>query len=274
MKKNENKERRNSKKVLMVAGLALLLGLVGYTGGQTYAKYITQQNMESQSATVAKWGYTLSVQNTNLFGEAYGDVVTDETVSVNNASGSVIVSSELDDDAVLKNVVAPGAKGQFTFSVNGQAEVLSKLTVELTSTNAIQLKKIGTETVDMNGAEDGTIPYEPIKWSVTGDNPTIGGTPIDITTWTDLSLSELETKLSLLNQASIAANTEVDINLTVSWVWPFEKSGTITVGTNEYTYDELDTLLGVEIADGTPDANIASTTMDIALALTVEQIQA
>ena len=106
MKKNENKERRNSKKVLMVAGLALLLGLVGYTGGQTYAKYITQQTMGSQSATVAKWGYTLNVPTTELFGEKYGNYDSGtKTVKVDNVGGTVIVSSG------SNNVVAPGATG-------------------------------------------------------------------------------------------------------------------------------------------------------------------
>ena len=74
MKRNENAiEKKNlKKKILMVTGLALLLGLVGYTGGTTYAKYVTTADTVSQTATVAKWGYTMSANAADLFGDAYG----------------------------------------------------------------------------------------------------------------------------------------------------------------------------------------------------------
>ena len=268
MERIENKiEKRNNKKnvqkkVLMVAGLALLLGFVGYTGGTTYAKYVTSHDTESQKATVAQWGYTVSANTTELFGKEYmDDSVADSNVSLikgTTGAGSTLTISG------ATNLVAPGAKGQFSFNVSGTAEVLSKVEITLTGT-PIQLTKFCGTTLDT--------PYEPIKWSVDGTAVGTGIADTTIDDWTNLSFSELKDKINSLDDATtkLAPNTDVNVNLVISWSWAFDGSSVVT---NGLTGNKLDTALGDVVAGkGNYFENSTATTqMNLNLLLNVEQL--
>ena len=147
-KKNENKK---NKKVVVVAAMALLLALVGISGGETYAKYASSQK-DTATATVAKWGYTVSANANGLFGESYDDVdggfcspLADDTgVNVNAASNGA-------------NVVAPGNQGFASFTVAGDAEVLSEIIFDL-NIQDIVLFTTGTDA-EING-------YKPLAWEL------------------------------------------------------------------------------------------------------------
>lgn len=221
----EKKENKKMKKGFLIGALAVLLGVVGYTGGQTFAKYISTMETESATATVAKWGYTLSADASNLYGKQY----------VND--GSVTLAT-VDDDATAEIVVqgtsgdkvAPGTTGKATFSVQGQPEVLSKLTV--------------TSAVTDISLSDGTNTYLPLKWSVTG-TAKVGGTNHLTSDIQDGTAQQVKEFLDGLSTATIPANTLVDINLTISWEWVFEGVASTQV-LDLFTADASDTLTGDE----------------------------
>lgn len=251
MERIENKiEKRNNKKnvqkkVLMVAGLALLLGFVGYTGGTTYAKYVTSQDTGSQIATVAKWGYTISADARNLFGTNYKEgtgVVADD--------GKAVISVD-----VNKKVVAPGTNGTFKISVAGEAEVMSSL----------EINKIG-EPTDIS-VKHGSNYYYPVKWSVKVNNNTIDNQPVaTIVDKADITTAELVSYLDAIDDTSIAANSTVNLDLDISWAWAFEGTEKL----NGLSANELDTMLG----KGTAPADYTlSTSMSFGISINVQQIE-
>ena len=66
------KGRKNIRPFIITAMVALIALVVGM-GGYTFAKYFTSTGTHSNQATVAKWGFVLSANATNLFGEEYRD---------------------------------------------------------------------------------------------------------------------------------------------------------------------------------------------------------
>ena len=201
----------------------------------TFARYTTSDNVSKQ-ATVAKWGYVVTVNSDNLFGTKYGNQ-QDNYVTV-KADGTSIVSSG------SSNVIAPGSKGSMTIQITGQAEVLSSLTFSLSDDSAdVVLTKTGDESNK----------YRPIKWTLNdGSNDLVK----------DATLEQLKTALEGQSGASIAANTTVNKSYTLSWAWELE-------GNNEY-----DTYLG-KIANGdTITGYTANTTLKLGLTVALQQIQA
>lgn len=251
MERIENKiEKRNNKKnvqkkVLMVAGLALLLGFVGYTGGTTYAKYVTSQDTGSQVATVAKWGYTISANATKLFGTRY-----EEGTGVVADDGKAVISV----DGTTK-VVAPGTNGTFKISVAGKAEVMSSLEINKLS-----------EPSDIS-VKHGENYYYPVKWSVKVNENTIDSQTVDtIVDKTGLTTAQLVNYLDAIGDTSIAANSTVNLDLDISWAWAFVGTETL----NGLTANELDTMLG----NGTAPADYTlSTSMSFGISINVQQIE-
>lgn len=230
MKKKENK---TMKKVLTVSALALLLGLVGYTGGSTFAKYISQTKVPSTSATVAKWGYVVNSDASKLWGDDY-KFDTDASVVTEETSGLTVADSA--DDSV----VAPGTKGEVSLNVKGQPEVLSK--IDVTSTIAdIYLD-------DDADAENGR--YYPVKWSISG-TATINDVDQLPADKTDLTGAEMAELLANLSATNIPANVKVNYELKISWSWAFNgvaDAGVLDLFTTDaadkLTGDEADTVLG------------------------------
>lgn len=242
MKRNENTiEKKNlKKKILMVTGLALLLGLVGYTGGTTYAKYIDQASAESTTATVAKWGHVVTISDADLFGSDY------------TLQSGADLATEVDGVGVAVNstgnVLAPGTTGSMSFTISGKAEVLSKLTVVATGKDV--------------GLFDGTNAAFPVKWTLSKDGSAVAGN-------TDVTLSTIVSTLNGWNNEEIAignASTHAG-KYTLSWAWAFSTSGYSTIKDltdydhdnavdDELSNDGVDTIMGW-LADTENQANSA-----------------
>ncbi len=205
MKQTEKKENKRRKGLIFVMLLALVVALA--FGGYTFSKYITTKQQSGQ-AQVAKWGFKISVNAADLFGKNY--------IWDNGKNGSV-VTNEIDKTKVTvqaatdntNNVVAPGTKGSMTFKVEGKAEVLAQLKLELSGVKDIVLKiaKGGT-----------TYEYYPVKWTLTKVDaaaPLVDGG----------KLSEVMTKLNDVSaewNSKIEVNTEITHDFILSWEWAFD----------------------------------------------------
>ena len=191
----EKKENKKMKKGLMIGALAVLLGVVGYTGGQTFAKYISTVELPSQSATVAKWGLTANAVATEMFGTKYNEVA-DTVAKVTTTDSGLVVKAATSTG----NIVAPGTSGQMTITLSGQAEVDAKVTFAAT------LVDISLDT------------YHPISWTVT--RATNGGAA---TKEVDAKVgAEVESYFDGLTFKYQAAETLNEV-FVVSWVWAFEQ---------------------------------------------------
>lgn len=207
---------KNNRKYLIVVAMLVLLAVVLFMGGSTYAKYLTQKDVATEQATVAKWGYVITENAEKFFGTDYtkGEGNT-ATVVADNSGESISAFS-------TTKVVAPGASGSMTLDINGKAEVLSKITFTVTGGLNESVRNDQAEAIQLthaNGAALNSV-YEPIKWTVTntGDT-TLENLP------TNATLAQLETWLEegLNNEfAAVTPNTNINIELTISWVWAFE----------------------------------------------------
>ena len=123
---NQNNEKsKNGKRIALILLALLLIAAIAF-GAYTYSKYISSAN-GTGSASVAKWGFTITASNvndtddTNVFGQYYGTSGTEQ----DGKDNAVIAGAS-------SEVVAPGAKGSFRFSVTGDAEVQATLKTEIT----------------------------------------------------------------------------------------------------------------------------------------------
>ena len=195
MKRNENKKSL-TKKIVAGTGLALLLALVGYTGANTYAKYITNSETVSQTATVAKWGVVVTASaNSTVDGFSKHYKANAAQTSADGAD----VSASAD-----QLIVAPGTSGTFAITVSGQPEVDSKLTISLSGT-------------DVHYAT-----YYPIKWDFCKDGVVIS---------TSKSLSDIVNQMSTIGVYTYNANDVLDANYELKWSWAFENT---EANANEY----------------------------------------
>lgn len=269
---NRENAGKNKKTVLTIA-IALLLVLALALGGFTFAKYISQGS-GSDTATVAKWGWTISADAGSFFGKKYAGQGL-STVTKGDENLSVKASGD-------SNVVAPGTTGSFTFSIGGSAEVASKITVALTGKDIV-LKATAT-TGEPSASETTTYTYSPIKFSLQKDEGVVEG---------DLTFAELQKKLAALSE-NVAAGTAYSKAgvYTVTWEWAFDNSA-VSVQPDDkdgaaLTGNECDTILGMCAnagSSGTIEYNGVEYTIDqtpetgtnielsLELSITVEQIQ-
>lgn len=221
MRQTENTQKKdNRKSILVIALLLLLVAVIGF-GGYTLSKYVTRKN-ESGSASVAKWGYTVKTDASNLFGTKYTFKNTNSVVTEENANLTV----KADDDATKK--VAPGTAGYMTFGVEGKSEVLAQLKVEMLTANDVKL------VYKKGEGEEQT--YAPIKWTLKKGEAVVGSLE-------NVSLEQIKTGLADIKDV-LTIGEEATVEYTLSWAWDFDDNGN---GTN----DELDTLLGVVANGGT-----------------------
>lgn len=257
----EKKENKTMKKGLTIAALALLLGIVGYTGGNTFAKYVTSATPVSESATVAQWGYTVTANATNLFSSSYVKEGANVVASANHDTAGVVVSANSNEQ-----VVAPGTSGSMLININGAAEVKSKIVVAANSNEQIELTA--------------PVAYRPIQWTLTVDSNKVGGSAVAelVTTKTD-DFEEIVTLLEKVGKAEIAANAETDIKLELSWEWAFEKGAKPD---EKALNNKYDTMLGdlavlnntqLEAKYGVGAAPAGNTSFDFSLTIDIEQIQ-
>lgn len=231
---------KNKRSLFIVVAMVLLLAVVIGMGGTTFAKYITTDSRAAQSARVAKWGFDVEISDTDkLFGPQYLES------GVIDAAGKAIVAAN-----GTSNVVAPGSKGSLSFSINGNAEVASKITIDLAS----------TKDVHLNGT------YYPLKWTLKHAS-TAGGAKDVIDGMANKKLSEIQTYLNRV--VEVPANETVDFvgYYELSYVWDFD------VDPDTTTVDLQDTQLAKFADQAAAEDAGSSITVDVALTITVEQIQ-
>ena len=262
-----NKENKRKTRIGIVAVILVLLIAVGAVTGITLAKYVTSANITTQTATAAKWGFTLTADSSALFGTKYGSV-SDNFASVINNGNGVVVSGSSDS-----NVVAPGTKGEAkVLSINGSAEVDAMLTI--TVNNSFKTIHL-TNNVDTD--------YYPIKWKVNGSQVSVDNA-VSANAFATAIAAELNKTLPSGVTASInnnvitvelPANTTINnFQLTISWEWALQTSKGDS-GDTYYVVD--DTILG-KIAQFGTDGEFSSyagseTKIEFGLSANVEQVQ-
>lgn len=231
----------------------------------TFAKYITSDDAQD-SARVAKFGVVVTAAG-SLFDDTY----------INVAGENIPADSgELTVEASAK-AVAPGTQNKdgITFTLSGTPEVDVKLDVVVTDgyEEVFLVNKTGLPDMTTGNATDtfeNAAVYYPVKFTLT---QTKGGST---TTLVNAGrLNAVETALEGLSKTNIAANTDLSTEvgtLKLTWAWDFDNSGA-------GTYDKQDTLLGDLIAGTTltpattlTDGTDYNLTTDIAIAVTVTQI--
>lgn len=217
MRETGNTQKKRNARSAVVVGLLLLLAAVIGFGGYTLAKYVSSKQ-DAGSATVAKWGFTVTADSTSLFGDKYKKG-TDASVVTTDSDATFTVKATSADT----KVVAPGTTGSMTFAIKGSAEVRAQINLEFTVTNDIKL------VYTAGGAEQ---TYAPVKWTLKKGATTL----VDGKT-----LADVKTELDKVKTVTYAAGaTAVDDEYTLSWAWAFEGN------------DKLDTLLGM-VANNAPN---------------------
>ena len=219
MRQTQNTQKKdNRKSVFVIALLLLLVAVIGF-GGYTLSKYVTKKS-ESGSASVAKWGYEIKTDASNLFGKDYKFATNNSTVT-NDTTGLTVSANNAD----RTNRVAPGTTGSMTFKIGGTAEVLAQIKVGVTGKDVQLVYK-------KNGGDETT--YTPVKWTLKKGTAEIA---------TNLTLAGLNTELEKLYADAIAPNSaKIADEYTISWAWAFE----VDDDTNT-----LDTILGILAVNGT-----------------------
>lgn len=220
-------------KAMRLASVLLVLTLLTtcMTAG-TFAKYTTGAEGTS-TARVAKFGVNVSVDASKAFGEKYGD----ENAIVTSKDTGVTV-----DASDNKEVVAPGTKGEITFSITGTPETKVDLSISLDDENTLKEVKLTKGTYkDVTTGKEITLEedYYPVQWTLKDKNGNIiGGLE-------NKKLSEIETYLKGNDTIKeYAPNTDLKTlfannasstgEYILSWKWPI----------GDDTVNQKDTLLG------------------------------
>ncbi len=240
MKKTTNENKKSYKKPLVLGAIAVLLTIIGVAGGNTYAKYITSKTANSTTATVAKWGYVISGDATDLFATDYSEG-TGANADVMVAAASTGTGIAATGTTNRQDVVAPGSKGSATITVSGVAEVAATLSVSVSITNEVNYND-----------------YKPVKWTLTSGTQT----------WSyDQTVSPAVNTLTG-SGVNISFNLEPGENsksFTLTWEWAFETGTGAAVTTN----NAKDTILGYRAAydaesDTTKRNNIVAAALGVA----------
>lgn len=217
-------ERNNNRKTAVIVMLLLALIALLCFGGYTFSKYVTHGN-GTGTAQVAKWGYTVDVNTSGIFGEKYKKEAgaTFSTITTSNDGLSVKT------DTTGKKIVAPGTTGSMTFKVGGKAEVKARLYMGIAPNKDVVLK--------IQKAGEAEIVYNPVKWTLKKNGNVVDGAQ-------NVTLIEIADKLNhepVSVGGKYEAGTEVpETTYELSWEWAFEGTETFT----GITVNELDTILG------------------------------
>lgn len=194
----ENKKTNRNTRLIILAVILALVVLLMCIGGSTLARYITSKQANVNQATIAKWGFVVTVNTENLFADNYKD-------------GKKVASGTEGVDVSATDVtIAPNTSGSMTISVNGSAEVLATLNL-----------KVGKKTshVGIKGTAEGSVEYRPIKWDLLdSENHSVLGEDNDGT---------LEKALEAMNKYftahAIDPGTTVNDSYTLTWTWALDQ---------------------------------------------------
>lgn len=219
---HQKSERKNNKKTTVIIALLLALIAILSFGGYTLSKYVTSGGSTGK-AQVAKWGYTLEIDGSNLFGKNYK--FDDKASKVTKDTTGLTVKASGD-----YNVIAPGTTGSMTFKIGGQAEVKALI--------AMGINPIKDVTLEMQKADGGKIVYNPVKWTLKKNG-------VEITGMKNTTLHEVAGAFHdmIHNSASSVkkpGDVLEDTTYELIWSWAYEGDPEFPNITN----DELDTILG------------------------------
>lgn len=212
-------ERKNNRKTAAIIALLLaLIALLCY-GGYTLSKYVTGSS-KTGTAQVAKWGYTMKVDGSNLFGKNYKfDGVASKATA--DADGLTVKASG------DYNVIAPGTTGSMTFTIKGHAEVKALIAMGITPEKDIILK------VQKTGGKE--IVYSPVKWTLKKNGVVVTGAK-NTTLEAVAATFHHDPVVGLKKAGDELAETTYEL----IWSWAFEGTETFT----GITVNELDTIFG------------------------------
>ena len=218
----QKSERKNNRKTTVIIALLLALIAILSFGGYTLSKFVTSGGSTGK-AQVAKWGYTLEIDGSNLFGKNYK--FDDKASKVTKDTTGLTVKASGD-----YNVIAPGTTGSMTFPIGGQAEVKALIAMGITPEKDITLK--------LKKADGQEIVYNPVKWTLKKNGKVITGlenkTLIDVAgAFHDMTSNPVS---SVKKPGEVLEETTYEL----IWAWAFEGTDTFT----GITADELDTILG------------------------------
>ena len=218
----QKSERKNNRKTTVIIALLLALIAILSFGGYTLSKYVTSGGSTGK-AQVAKWGYTLEIDGSNLFGKNYKFDDKASKVTKDTTGLTVKASGEY-------NVIAPGTTGSMTFKIGGQAEVVALIAMGIDPKKDVTLK--------MQKAGGGEIVYNPVKWTLKKNG-------VDVTGAINTTLHKVagafhdmihNSASSVKNPGDVLADTTYEL----VWEWAYEGDPEFPNITN----DELDTILG------------------------------
>lgn len=248
-------ERKNNGRTAVIVALLLALVTLLCFGGYTFSKYVTHGN-GTGTANVAKWGYTVNVDTSGIFGEKYKKE-SGAFSTITTADNGLTVKAE----SAGRKLVAPGTTGSMTFKVKGQAEVKAMLSMGITPNHDVVLK--------IQKAGEAEIVYNPVKWTLKKNGTTVAE---------NVTLIEIADKLNH-EPVSVGGTYEAgaivpETTYELSWAWAFEGTETFT----GITVDELDTILGQRANNATFayagwTINEAVTNIEFVLDVKVAQVQ-
>ena len=222
---HQKSERKNNKKTTVIIALLLALIAILSFGGYTLSKYVTSGGSTGK-AQVAKWGYTLEIDGSNLFGKNYK--FDDKASKVTKDTEGLTVKASGD-----YNVIAPGTTGSMTFKIGGQAEVVALIAMGIDPKKDVTLK-----LQKPDGEKMKEIVYNPVKWTLKKNGDVLPG--MEKTTLHDVAGAFhnmiFNSASSVKNPGDVLATTTYEL----VWEWAFEGTGTF----EGVTADELDTILG------------------------------
>lgn len=247
-----------NKKLITVLAMLLMVATVVGMGTMTYSRYVTSKNFGQQNATVADWGYVLTINSENLFGEQYEGNVVNETFAATE-------DDKIDVKAAAEaKIIAPGTSGYMTVEVSGNAEVLAEFAIAVAD---------GYTDVVLKFTDGTTADYYPIVWTL---EKTVDGIKDNEAT-VEGRLSAIVAALDT-HSATIAAGETIALTqYKISWSWALGETGINDT-------NKKDTALGMLAANKTASEIEAATGLAVSeensvvdikldISATVEQIQ-
>ncbi len=260
------KSRNNSRRLMAIIAVVLMVCLILAMGAVTFAKYITSGTTGDQTATAAKWGFVVTVKDADkLLGKNYTAGSGSSVATVVTSNGVAVRTNG------TANVVAPGTSGHITFEVSGSAEVAAKLTLSVSPING------KTEIEEIHVGD-----YNPVKWTLKKGEDVV---EVDGSELKNMTLAEIKTKLNSKALGTVGVGEILNAaTYTLSWEWALEtddannlKDTVIGYAAQAKAYDDIKDLhvgikrIGDEITKEAYDA--ISSQMSFNIAFSIEQAQ-
>lgn len=223
----QKSERKNNKKTTVIIALLLALIAILSFGGYTLSKFVTSGGSTGK-AQVAKWGYKMSIDGSNLFGKNYKFDSVASKVTKDTDGLTVKASGDYDH-----NVIAPGTTGSMTFKIGGQAEVNVLIAMGIHPEKDVTLK--------LQKSDGKEIVYNPVKWTLKKNGDDVTGA-INTTLHNVAGTFHSDPVVGTKKPGAVLGDTTYEL----IWTWAFEGTETF----EGITADELDTILGRRAKDG------------------------